>query len=256
MLKRCLILLLLLVGFAGFLPAQNSSRYVLDKTTAINKYNSVLKRDFGFLVGKTYDLYHYGLETSPLFNATLGMEGTVFAGGDAYPATLMYDIYKDELVMLTEIFPDCNFISLNKEVIDSFKVVAKPDAKSPLKLSGDKEYVFVNVDFPDDTGVPLNDGFYEITKLGENAVFVQHQAIQGNNEGQEAIIQGIYRYDYVQNKTLFLNGKYYQLSSKRKFLKEFPGHKKDLAKKLRSYQKSFEDITALQVLETVQMIKN
>ncbi len=254
MFVRCLILIHFLLGCVTTLYAQKSPAYALDEKKALEAYKHELPRDYGYLYGKTYELYHYGLETSPLFNATLGMDGIIYSNGESYSATLMYDIYKDELVCLTDIFPASNFICLNNEVIDSFKVVAKPESKSPLQLRRETEFTFVKVNFSEIEQDVLANGFYETIKSGDKAIFVHHEAIQGNNEGEEAVIQGIFRYDYVRKKTLLLKGKYYDLNSKRKFLNQFPENKKAISKKLRSFHARFEDLSATQLLEAVNLI--
>lgn len=251
MLKRCLILLpgflfLLNVGFA-----QNSGNYALDEAAALHVYSQTLYDPNGFLYGKEYKLYHYGLETSPLFNASLGMDGTVFANGEAYPAMLAYDIYQDELILLPEIFPEYNFISLNFTVIDSFALQVKPSSKSPLKLTREKIFVFRKVEFPE--GSVLKNGYYEVASNNKAKIFIHHEAIQGNNEGEDAVIHGIFRYDYVLKKTLYLHGTYYEIKNKHKFLSLFPEQKKLVNKKLRSFSTPFDQLSAKQLLESVRV---
>lgn len=246
--------LLLLCGFFllcnyGF--SQNTDKYALDTNQAIEQYNKVLYDPNGFLFGKEYKLYHYGLETSPLFNASLGMEGTVYSNGESYQATLAYDIYNDELILLTEVFPEYNFIELNPTVIDSFALQVKPSTKSPIKINREKEYVFHKVDLPD--SADIKDGYYEVAGRAQLKIFIHHEAIQGNNEGEDAIIHGIFKYDYMQKKTLFRNGTYYDITSKRKFVGLFLEQKKIVNKKLRSFSTRFEELSARQLLETVEL---
>ena len=251
MLKRCLLFVtgFLLICFAGW--TQNTGKYAMNASQAGEIYKQIFHDPNGFLYGKEYKLYHYGLETSPLFNASLGMEGTVFSNGESYPAMLAYDIYKDELILLTEVFPEYNFILLNSTAVDSFALQVKPSSKSPLKLSREKQYVFHNVNLPDNADI--KDGFYEVAGKGQLEILIHHEAIQGNNEGEDAIIHGIFKYAYVQKKTLFLNGKFFDISSKRKFVSLFPDHKKIVSKKLRSFSTRFEDLSARQLLETVEL---
>lgn len=250
MFKRCLsFTALLFLFFAGF--SQNAVDYALSADKAKELYHQQFSDPNGFLYGKEYILYHYGLETSPLFNASLGMEGKVYSNGESYPAMLAYDIYKDELILLTEAFPEYNFIALNSTAVDSFSLQVQPSSKSPLKLNREKEYHFLKIDLPD--SLNIKDGYYEVAGKDSLKIFVHHEAIQGNNEGEEAVIHGIFRYDYIQKKTLSLDGTYYELDSKRKFVNLFPEHKKIVNKKLRSFSTRFEDLSARQLLETVQL---
>jgi len=251
MFKRCLLLLYVLSIFYNFGYSQNTEKYALNISQATEQYNKKLYDSNGFLYGKEYTLYHYGLETSPLFNASLGIDGIVFSNGESYPATLAYDIYKDELILLTEVFPEYNFIALNSTAIDSFALTVKPSSKSPIQLKRDKEYVFHKIDLPDNIGI--KDGYYEVAGKDQLRIFIHHEAIQGNNEGEDAIIHGIFRYDYVQKKTLFWEGTYFDITSKRKFLSLFPEQKKIVNKKLRSFSTRFEELSARQLLETVEL---
>ena len=97
---------------------------------------------------------------------------------------------------------------------------------------------------------------YAIRSYYELKIFVHHEAIQGNNEGEDAIIHGIFRYDYVQKKTLFLNGVFHDIGTKRKFIALFPDQKKTVNKKLGSFSTRFEFLTANQLLETVKLVTN
>jgi len=251
MFKRYLLLLpgFFVLYYNGF--SQNTEKYALDFNKALEQYNNVLQDSNAFLYGKEYRLYHYGLETSPLFNASLGMEGTVYSNGESYPAMLAYDIYKDILILLPEEFPEYNFIEVNPAVIDSFALQVKSSAKSPIMLKREKEYMFHKVDVPD--SLDIKDGYYEIAGRDQLKILIHHEAIQGNNEGEDAIIHGIFKYAYVQKKTLFRNGTYFDITSKRKFVSLFPEQKKIVNKKLRSFSTRFEELSARQLLETIEL---
>ncbi len=253
MLKRCLFVSLILFIFSTG-KSQIAGEYAMSSTLAKEIYQQFLFDPNGFLFGKEYQLYHYGLETSPLFNASLGMEGTIYSKGESYPAMLAYDIYKDELILLTEVFPEYNFISLNSTVVDSFALQVKPYSKSPVKLNREKEYRFQKVDLSDN--MKMKDGYYEVAGNDQLKIFIHHEAIQGNNEGEDAIIHGIFKYDYIQKKTLYMLGTYFEIDSKRKFVGLFPEQKKIMNKKLRSFSTRFEELTARQLLETVELISD
>lgn len=253
---RCLIVFLLSILFCETAIAQNSQSYALEMDEAKAVYRQSMIDPNGYLFGKEYKLYHYGLETSPLFNAALGMEGTVFSNGEAYQATLVYDIYRDELITITDLFQDHSFVVLNQSVIDSFSLVAVPNERSPLRLKKEKEFLFEKIDFDDSLEEFLKDGYYEVISDDDVIIYTHHEAIQGNNEGEAAIIHGIFRYDYEPKKILYFNNKYVEIKTKRKFLQLFPDQNKAVNKKLRSFSEPFKDLTAQQILETVKVTKS
>lgn len=253
MLSRCLILLHGFLFFSLFCFSQNEKNYTVDAEQATEIYNKEFYNKYRFLFGKEYKLYHVALETSPLFDASLTLEGTVFSNGESYPAMLAYDIFKDEIVFVSELFKDCNFIRINKSVVDSFSLITKPSSKSPLQLKREKTYHFVKVDFPEKTNIPLNDGYYEVTTIGDKKLLIQHKAIQNNNEGEEAIVHGIFRYDYIQNKILYVNGNYYDIDKKRKLIKLFPRYKKSINKKLSIYATRYDMLSKSQLIEVIQL---
>lgn len=253
MLSRCLILLPVFLFLSLFCVSQNDRNYAVDDEQAKEIYSREFYNDYGFLFGREYKLYHVALETSPMFDASLALEGTIYSNGESYSAMLAYDICKDEIVFVSGLFKDFNFIRINKSVVDSFSLITNPSSKSPLKLKQEETYHFVKVDFKGKTNIPLNDGYYEVTNIGDKQLLIHHEAIQNNNEGEEAIVHGIFRYDYVQNKILFVNGKYYEINKKRKLIKLFPRYKKSINRKLQRYATRYDLLGKNQLIEIIQL---
>lgn len=250
---RCLVLISGLLFYHSYSFSQNSGKYSVDFSRAKEIYSKKLYNDYKFLSGKEYKIYHSTLETSPMFDASYGMEGMVYSNGETYSGMLAYDICKDELIFVSELFKDCSFISLNPAVVDSFKLVVRSTAKSPLKMYRQKEYLFIRVDFPDNLNIPLKDGYCEISEIGDKKLFIRHETIQNNNEGEEAIVHGIFRYDYMQDKILYMNGNYYDINSKKKLLKLFPDKRKVLNKKINSFSINYNSISKKQLTEVIQI---
>ena len=116
-------------------PVSHNNRfYSVGVEQAKVLYKKELLNNYSFLNGREYKLYHVARETSPMFNSSLGLGGTVFVEGESYPnVTLAYDIFKDALIFITpaRIFNNCNFIELNQTLVDSFFV----DAEKPSTIS-------------------------------------------------------------------------------------------------------------------------
>ncbi|MEN8117773.1 MAG: hypothetical protein ABFS16_12380 [Bacteroidota bacterium] len=235
---------------------QIDGQYAVSEERAKEIYNDKLHHTYDFLNGKEYKLYHVNLETSPLFDASLGMEGTVYIDGEKYTdLMLIYDIYKDELVSVTGHFTGHNFISFNQSRIDSFALVRKNTASINDYRFKSREVHFKKVDFPENINIEMQDGYYEVIEHGGKQIFIHHEAILSHNEGEEAIISGIFRYDYKQKRTLYMNGNYYDINSKRKFVKLFPEHRKAINKKLQSFSTRFDLINKERLLETLKLIE-
>ena len=233
---------------------QVDSEYAVSEEKAMEIYRDKLHHSYDFLNGKEYQLYHVNLETSPLFDASLGLEGTVYVDGKKYDdLMLIYDIYKDELVCITDNFPGHSYISLNRSRIDSFTIKRKDTKSINDYVFKSKELHFKKVDFSENTDIKMKDGYYEVIQSGGKKIFIHHEAIQSHNEGEEAIISGIFRYDYQQKRTLYTKGKYYDIGSKRKFVKVFPEHRKVINKKLQSFSKRFDLVNKERLLETLKL---
>lgn len=241
----------LLIPF--FCLAQNNRNYTVNSDRAIEIYKSKLHKKYDFLNGKEYKLYHVNLETSPLFDASFGMEGTIYANGETYSDLILaYDIYKDELVCVTDLF-EGKFISINPTFIDSFSITRKTTDRIGNYTFKDNRFHFRKIDFPENENNNLHDGFYEVSNIGDKTLLIHHEALQKNNQGEEAIIHGIVNYEYVQKKILYFDGKYYEIDSKRKFVKLFPEHKKAINKKLVSFGLRFDFLSKNQLIETIQI---
>ncbi len=243
--------LLLLIPFFCF--AQNNREYTVNSDQAIEMYKNKLYKEYDFLNGKEYKLYHVNLETSPLFDASFGMEGTIYASGETYSdLILVYDIYKDELVCVPDLF-EGKLISINPTFVDSFSITRKTTDKIGNYTFKDQHFQFKKIDFPKNENGVLHSGYFEVTQIGDKTLLIHHEALQKNNQGEEAIIHGIVNYEYAQKKILYFDGKYYEIDSKRKFVKLFPEHKKAINKKLMSFGLRFNFLSKKQLIEIIQI---
>jgi hypothetical protein len=236
----------------------NNRYYSVGTEQAKALYKNELLSNYVFLNGREYKLYHVRRETSPLFGSSLGLEGTIFVDGESYPdVVLIYDIFIDKLVYITpsRIFKDCNFIEINQTIVDSFFVEVKK-ASGFSNVSFNKQYHFVKINFPGNSNITMKDGYYEVADCGEMKLFVQHKAIQVSNQGADAMQNGLYKYVHILNKTLYLNGNYYEINKKRKFIKLFPDKRKAINKKLKSFALRFDMLNKEQLVETLQFINS
>ncbi len=264
------LLFLLLILASHFCFSQNDSIQRIESIPHNNRYYSVeaeqakvlykneLLSNYVFLNGREYKLYHVARETSPLFNSSLGLEGTIFVDGESYQDVfLIYDVFKDALVYITpsRIFKDCNFIEINETIVDSFFV--EVNKSSGLNnISFNKQYHFTKINFPEKNNIAMADGYYEVAYCGEMQLFIQHQAVQVNNQNADAIQNGIIKYIHRLNKTLYLNGSYYKINKKRKFIKLFPDKRKAINTKLKSFALPFDLLNQGQLVEILHFINS
>lgn len=238
--------------------SNNNRFYTVGEEKAKVLYRKEFLDKYAFLNGREYKLYHVARKTSPLFNSSFGLDGTVFVNGESYPDVILaYDIFKDALIFITptRIFNNCNFIELNQLLVDSFFVhVETPSINSTV--SHKKNYHFTKISFPEKNNLSMTDGYYEVAYCGEIQLFIHHQAIQVNNQNSDAIQNGIIKYVHRLNKTLYLNGNYYEINKKRKFIKLFPDKRKAIKSKLKSFALRFELLNNEQLIEILQFINS
>ena len=102
----------------------------------------------------------------------------------------------------------------------------------------------------------MPDGYYEVAYCGEMQLLIRHQAMQVNNQSADAIQNGIIKYIHRLNKTLYLNGNYYDINKKRKFIKLFPDNRKAINTKLKSFGLRFDLLSREQLVEILQLINS
>ncbi len=267
---KFLLLLFLLSIFSRFCYSQNNSisktesvshnnrYYAVDAQKAKELYKDELLNNYVFLNGREYKLYDIALETSPLFGSSFGQQGVIFTDGEAFENVMLaYDIYKDKLIYITstQLFKDCNFIEINQATVDSFFV----EVEIVSKLNGtiiNKQFHFIKVNFPENNNTKIQDGYYEVAEIGEMKLYIQHRAIQISNQGAEAIQGGLYRYNHILNKTLFINGNYYRINKKNKFLKLFPDKRKAINKMVKVFELRFDLLDKEQMVQILQFINS
>ncbi|GEM_PF-5052742 len=241
-------------------PVSHNNRfYSISKKQATELYKNKLENNYTFLNGKEYKLYDITKETNPLFHSSFGLNGTVFVNGETYKnLKLAYDIYKDKLIYITpvQLFENYNFFELNQATIDSFYIEVKETDKIH-GISGTKQYCFSKVDFSENENSGMKDGYYEVAKVGNTKLFVQHKALRTTSQGADGVMQqSLYRYYHVLNKTLLINGTYYEINKKRKFIKLFPDKRKAINRKLRKFELKFELLNKEQMVELLRVINS
>jgi len=265
--RKLLLLLFLLSLFSRFCYAQNNSvteikpvsynnrYYTVDAESAKALYKKELLNNYSFLNGREYKLYDITLKTSPLFGSTFYL-GSVFVDGEVFKDVMLgYDIYKDKLVYITpsQVFKNCNFIELSSATIDSFFI----EREIVSKLNGtikNKQFHFIKENFPKNSN--MQDGYYEVAEIGEMKLYIQHYAVQINNQGAEAMQADLYKYNHFLNKTLCINETFYKINKKKKFLKLFPGKRKEVKKIIRIFELRFNLLDKEQMVQILQFINS
>jgi hypothetical protein len=268
--RKLLLLLFLLPLISLFCYAQNNSipeiepvshnnrYYAFGTKDAKTLYKKELLNNYAFLNGREYKLYDIALGTSPLFASSFGLEGTIFVEGESFENVMLaYDIYKDKLIYITssQLFKDCNFIEINSAIVDSFFL--KTEVSSELhNIVKKKQFHFIKVNFPKNIGNKMQNGYYEVAEIGEMKVYIQHKAIQISNQGAEAMQAGLYKYNHILNKTLCINGTYYEINKKNKFLKLFPDKRKEINKMIKVFELRFNLLDKEQMVKILQFINS
>ena len=236
---------------------QDNRMYSVDMKSARNLYDDKFYEKHIFLNGKEYKPYHFRLNTSPLFDASFGMEGTIFVNGESYSDIMLaYDIHKDQLIYVTSLFRNHNYICMNRALVDSFIIVKKETTMLNDYKLPQKHYHFKRIDFPTNCNMEMQDGYFETATSGNMLLLIHHEAILANNEGAEAVINGIFKYNYSQKKILKINESYYDITSKRKFVGLFKDKRKTINKKLNSFGVRYALLNKEQLVETLQLINS
>ncbi len=233
-----------------------SYAFTAEQAKAIYKKEIIHK--YEFLDGREYKMYDVTGSGSPQFNSSIGILGTVFFEGEAYPGCILsYDIYKDKLVYVAQslIFGNCNFIEINMAKVDSFYLEVKTSPKESTAATY-KQFRFVKIDFPDDGSSTLKTGYFEVANVGAIQLLIQHKAIMVSNQGVDALQSGLYKYEHILKKTICINGSCYEIDKKKKLVKLFPNKRKAINKKLSSYPFAYKNFKKEQLVEILQFINS
>jgi len=193
-------------------PESNNGSFYLTDSLAISTYKQIMNHNYDFINGRDYFVYHNIYKSNPFFKSSTNSTGTIFYNGRSYSDLhLMYDIYKDEVV-LNYLNSDgyLKLISLNKNCLDSFLIVT------------DNEPVMIQtLKFNDNT--ELKNGFYELAYSGKVQLLIKHVKGLEKKDGYD-------NYFYDERRYLHINGNYIRIKSLSKFVKLF-GDKSTLIKK-------------------------
>ncbi|NOU60268.1 hypothetical protein [Marinifilum caeruleilacunae] len=143
----------------------------------------------------------------------------------------MYDIFRDEVIVDLN---DENFskfyVQINKEKVDSFSI-----------RFNDKIYNLSNVK----NANGIEDGFYEIPHHGKLQLFIKHLVHKQNDHV-------MITYTYKQVLWLKRENHFYDISSKKKFIRQFPNHKKSVRRKIRLLKINFDFPNRLKLVKLLQ----
>ena len=202
-------------------PAKYQNPVSPKDTLAINTYKRLMNHSYDLINGREYIPYHRLHQSNPFFKSSTNASGTLYFNGRTYNNfKILYDIYKDELVVNYLNFEGhLKLICLNKHCIDSFEI--KVD---------DITTRFQIISFSPDSH--MKNGFYEVPYFGKTKLLIRHMKSLSQLDGQDIYTYSIFRY-------LYFNGGYYRITTLSKFCKLF-GDKKSI---LRKYIMSFHLIS-------------
>jgi hypothetical protein len=81
-------------------PIKNQSPVSTKDTLAINKYERLMNHSYDLINGREYITYHRPHQSDPFFKSATNASGTLYFNGRTYNNfKILYDIYKDELVI-------------------------------------------------------------------------------------------------------------------------------------------------------------
>jgi len=226
-------ILLIFFLFSVTLKAQEH-----DSNTAHKLYSTALQNKHAFINGREYKPYHLPLHETPYLQSVSGV-GTIYMNGTAFSnKTLLYDIFKDELIVNhSHINSLQTYIQLKKSLIDSFTIAFDK-----------KKYTLIH--FKNNELGNLNAGFYEQLYHSDQVKLIfQHKAKEGKSEA-------LTTYSYHINKHLVYTNKSVDINSKRKFLSLFPEHKKALKKKISQLNYSYKKLSRYQLIELIKFTES
>jgi hypothetical protein len=198
----------------------------LPDTLAFNTYSRLMSHDYDLINGREYIYYAKHNQSNPFFkSATLATGEIYFKKRIYYDFNLLYDIYKDQLV-INYLNPSgyLNLVCQDKHFVDSFAI----------RINNEITW-FHTLYFP--SGSTMKDGYYEVGFRGKTILLIKHLKSLSTINGKD---------EYLYNKIRYLrmNGNYFQVKSLSGFCKLFGERKSEMRKFIRSMQlTSFRRIT-------------
>ncbi|MCG8579882.1 MAG: hypothetical protein MI866_08200 [Bacteroidales bacterium] len=233
------ILVISIFALCPALKAQKSSALPSEtlQDSIIQLYNSTFYNELNYINGREYKPYHYPTNETPYLQSKYGI-GSIFTGGYEYSKKkLLYDINKDLLIVNPEAFKLSNtYIQLNNSEIDSFTISFE-----------NHSYTLIN--YKKNKAIPgLKPGFYErVYHSKQSSLLIKHYVKRGVDDA-------LTTYSYNTDRFLLVNGKCFNVSSKKKLLTLFPDDKKRLKKEIKSINLSYKKMSNFQLSQLLQFI--
>lgn len=205
---------------------------------AKNEYQKAMFNEYKYIDGREYKPYHYPKKENPYLNQSSG-KGIIYIEGSAYTIKkLIYDLKLDQLVFVPSLYKFSNtYIEINKARVDSFSI-----------FFDKKKYTLTNLSFKNKTD-KLSDGFYQILYENPNTLaFLKHIVIEGKKEGYPT-------YKYIVKKYVYTQGKYLDISSKKKLFQINKENKPKIRRKVKSFEKSYKKLTNEQFITLIKFIE-
>lgn len=228
------ILLLILLNSIN-INAQHRSFSVND---AKNEYHKAMFNEHGYIDGREYKPYHYPKRENPYLNQKSGT-GVIYIEGIAYTVkTLFYDLKLDQLIVVPSLYKFSDtYIEVKKARVDSFSIYFDK-----------KKFTLTNLLFKKKT-VMLSDGFYQILFKNQNTtLLLKHNVIEGKKDGYPT-------FKYIVKKYLLTEGKYFDISSKRKLYHINKENKPKIRKKIKSFETSYKKLPEEQLISLIKFIE-
>ena len=223
----CLSIIIVCCAFFSVAKAQHKDNPLqenyISSDSAKQLYQSSINKDLAYINGREYKPYHHPRHDNPYLHSQIGT-GTIYYNGKAYSKKMiMYDMYKDKLVVNPNVSLFSNvYIEVKKADVDSFTIKFEKFKYTLSKIQLNKNIA------------SSNDGYYEILYRSNTLELLKkHRAIYQEKES-------IPTYVYKTRHYLKSGNKIHDISSKKKFLNLFPEQKKPLKKHIKSINAPFK----------------
>ncbi|WP_430811399.1 MULTISPECIES: hypothetical protein [unclassified Carboxylicivirga] len=208
-----------------------------DRDSALACYHNYFDQSLKYINGREYKPYHYPTHENPYLNDRQG-EGTLYMEGRTYPnKKLLYDIYKDLLIVNPEFYELSNiYIQLKQSEVDSFDISFD---HINFRLIHYKE-AYEN----------LKAGYYQcIYKSDNTTLLLKHYAIKSSDESLTTYLKKTQRY-------LFYEGKYHDISKRKQLFKVLHLHKKAVKRECHKIRHSYKNMSESELINLMQFIDN
>ncbi|MGZ2370796.1 hypothetical protein ACXR6G_13525 [Ancylomarina sp. YFZ004] len=229
------VIFILFISNLVSLSQNTQTDYTLNCDSALLLYQNEIHHEFDYVIGREYKIYHSYKQDNPYLNSRHG-KGTIYSNGYVYGnKIILYDMHKDVLVVNTLLNKSSNInIEIQKVKVDSFSIEFD-----------DGKYLFHHLKKNEQEHNQISNGFYEIPHKGKFQLLLRHNSDKGNSEG-------ITTYTYNIIKYLKIDNAYFNINSRKKFINLFPDYKKQVKKKLRYFNSTYNEFTTAQLIELIK----